>query len=694
MTNPSNTAIRITELDFVSIKENLKNFLRSQSEFADFDFEGSGMSVLLDILAYNTHYMAYYLNMTANEIFLDTAQLRSSVLSHAKMINYVPKSKTASESVVNIKVNVEPGEENGATTLVLDKYTRLLGADIDGINYPFVTMTTNTAVRSANTFTFGNVVIKQGEVVTQQFLMDSNNEKRMFEIPSANVDTSTISVVVFESTTNSYSESYTQATDITEINSESRVFFIEENNSLRYTVQFGDDILGKKPRNGNVISITYLDTQGELANKINRFTMVDNIGAFSSNIIVTGVSSSFGGSDKESIDDVKFNAPYFYTTQNRAVINSDYETLILKDYPNIDSVSVWGGEDNDPIVYGKVFISMKPKGNFVLTTQEKLKIINDIIRTRSVVTVTPEIVDPDFVYVVIIGTVYYNPTLTDKTSGEIEVLVKSAISDYSDEELNGFNSIFKKSKLQNFIDGADESITGSEITVYVQKRVELETFVSRNYTLNYNYSIKKGDFISRIFSEPAVKALDSAGVERDVLFEEAPNADTGILAIDVLDGGRNYSSVPTVIVSGDGAGAKAQAVIRNGQVVGINILDAGVNYTRADVIISGGGGSGARARVLIQAKYGKLRSYYFKENGEREILNENAGDIDYENGVITINSFTSLGIPSNPFYDDNVLVVNAPIEREILSTVRNRILDIDEDVASSIQIQVVPDTEL
>ena len=239
----ANTTLRVSELDFNSIRNNLKTFLNSQSEFTDYNFEGSGLSVLLDILAYNTYYNSYYLNMVANESFLDTAQVRQNILSQAKLINYIPTSKHAAEAMVNIRVTPTNSETTTLDSITIDKYTRLLGADIEGTNYPFVTINANTASKSNGSFYFPNVRIRQGEVITQQFSMTANNKTARFEIPSANIDTHTLTVTVQESSANSYTEEYLLSTDITGATANSRIYFIEENENLNYTVQFGDGVL-------------------------------------------------------------------------------------------------------------------------------------------------------------------------------------------------------------------------------------------------------------------------------------------------------------------------------------------------------------------------------------------------------------------------------------------------------------------
>ena len=392
----ANTTLRVSELDFNSIRNNLKTYLNSQTEFSDYNFEGSGLSVLLDILAYNTYYNSYYMNMIANESFLDTAQIRQNILSQAKLINYVPTSPHAAEAMVNIRVTPTGSENQIKDTLTLDKYTRLLGADIEGTSYPFVTLYSNTASKSGNSFYYPNVRIKQGEVITQQYLMGANNKTARFEIPSANVDVDTLTVTVQESASNSYTEEYLHSMDITTTTANSRVYFLEENENLNYTLQFGDGILGYRPKNGNIIITTYVDTQGAEANDVGKFNVIDPVaGLYTSNVRVATVTSSRTGADKEPIERIKLRAPQFYTAQNRCVTVRDYETILMKDYQHIDAVSIWGGEDNDPPVYGKVYISIKTKGYYTLSNLEKENIKNNLIKNKNVVTVTPVIIDPD-----------------------------------------------------------------------------------------------------------------------------------------------------------------------------------------------------------------------------------------------------------------------------------------------------------
>ena len=689
----ANSTTRVTELDFITIKNNLKNFLRSQSEFQDYDFDGAGLSVLLDILAYNTHYMGYYLNMAGNEMFLDTAQLRNSMVSHAKNLNYFPKSPQGALVKANVVVTPSVSETPNVNVLTLEKYTKFLARDVDGVNFPFVALYSNTVSKNNESFTYNNIMLKQGEVVTLQYQMDSTNLKRRFDIPSSNVDTSTLVITVQESASNTATIQYNLAEDITEVKSNTPVYFIEENNNQEYSIYFGDDVIGKKPKNGNIITVTFLESYGSIANNISTFYLSDAIGGlYNDNVSITAVDSSYGGTDKETIEQIRFRAPYYYTAQNRAVTKNDYETLITKDYTNIDAVSVWGGEDNDPPVYGKVYLSLKTKGNYALTNLEKEQIKDSLIRNRNVITVTPEIIDPEYVYIILKGTVNYNPTLTSSTASELNAFVKASILDYNDQELNTFNSTFRKSKLQSFIDNAEKSITGSDIDVYVQYRVQLDTTQAKSYNIPFNLPLQKGDFFNKMFTSPEVQSFDLNGVSRNIYFEEVPSSATGVESIQILDAGINYITVPTVTITGDGSGATATAVIRNGRISAINITNRGSNYTRAEVVISGGG-TGGRAIARLEATIGTVRSFYYKTNGEKEIISSDAGTIDYENGLITLKSFrTSTGTPVNRYYDTDVMTVNFPLEKEIITPLRNRILSIDENDPLAIQIEMVAES--
>jgi len=686
----ANTSLRIAELDFDSIKNNLKNYLRSQSEFQDFDFEGSGMSILLDLLAYNTHYMGYYLNMVGNESFLDTAQLRESMVSIGKLMNYVPASKKGASTKINITVTPAPGSEDiTAQAVTIDKYTKLLGADINGVNYPFVTIYSNSASKIAGSFNFANVVIKQGEVVTRQFEMDAQNTRRRFKLPSSNVDISTVAVSVQESSTNTSITVYNVYDDITLVKGSTAAYFIEEDTDLNYVVQFGDDIIGKKPKIGSIINITYLDTIGKGANSINVFTFTDKIGSrYSSNVIINSTAPTYGAADKESVEEIRFRAPYHYTAQNRAVTKLDYETLLLRDFPFINSISVWGGEDNDPVVYGKVYLSLKPTTNYILTTAQKEQIKENLIKSRNVLTIIPEIVDPDYEYITLLGKITYNPSKTGRTADQILTLVKAAISDYNNAELKSFNSIFRKSKLQQYMENAEPSITGSDIQIYLQKRQILNLGDTENIRIRYNLPLRRGDYISKLYTFPEVISKDLIDVSRSTFIEEVPESFTGVESISIENPGIRYTEMPTVTITGDGIGATALAKVVNGKISTIKITNKGTNYTRATVAINGGGGSEASATAVLEARKGTLRTFYYKDNGEKVIINSNAGTIDYDTGEIFLVAFTPVSLVANDYYPNDVLTFNTPSQSEIINPLRNRILQIDEGDPFALQLRV------
>ena len=692
----SNTAIRVSELDFDSIKTNLKEFLRSQNQFQDFDFEGSGMSVLLDLLAYNTHYMGYYLNMVANEMFIDTAQLRNSILSHAKLMNYQPTGTVSPTAIVNITVTPSINEDQDATTLTLPAYTTFLSESLDGISYQFMTTEADSAVKIGSSFTFSNVAIKQGELTALTYTVSPSNAKRRYTIPSATVDLDTIVVTVQESQGNTFTTAYTKAEDLTTITANSTVYFVEENpdSNGSYTLTFGDGVIGKALSNGNIIFVRYIDCQGSAANKANTFTLTTPISGYDDNVIVTAISSAAGGSEKETIEQIRKRAPIHYTVQNRAVTVDDFKSIITSDYPHIESVSVWGGEDNVPPIYGKIFISLNPEDGYEISLTEKERIVNEIISNRSVLTVIPEIVDPEFVYLLFVAKVNYDSNLTSYNEAELKELCRNAFIDYRDNSLRTFDSVYRNSALYRIIDAVDNSITSSEIGIYLQKRFEPTLGSTKNYELKFNTSLYKGSPTNRLYSFPAVTVQDINGIDRNVYFEEVPDSYSGIDSINVVNPGSDYTSTPTVTISGDGTGATATAKIVNGKLSAITIDNRGSNYTRATISITGGEGSGATAVAVLQNRVGDLRTYYYQSNGEKVIVNNQAGTIDYDEGIVYLTNFKPTAIIANENYPNDTVTINISPFNETIYPLRNRILELDVNDSSSIQITMVDENTL
>jgi hypothetical protein len=292
----------------------------------------------------------------------------------------------------------------------------------------------------------------------------------------------------------------------------------------------------------------------------------------------------------------------------------------------------------------------------------------------------------------VVGKVNYNPTLTTLSENQLQALVKAAIYDYNDNELSDFGAVFRKSKLQSYIEAADKSITGSDITIYMQKRVILNTSISTRYSINFAMPIRKGTFADRLYSFPEIFTFDGNAIERNTLFEEVLDSPSGINSISITNAGSSYETAPTVTISGDGAGATAVAKISNGKVTSIQIVNKGSDYTKATIEISGGGGSGATATALLENNYGTIRSFYYKTTGEKVTINSNAGTINYTTGLLTINSLLSSGAVENDFYLTDTVTFFAPIGAEIVQPLRNRIILVDDADAKSTQIQMVAES--
>ncbi|MBM3417400.1 MAG: hypothetical protein FJY17_00590, partial [Bacteroidetes bacterium] len=429
----ANARLNVTDLDFDQIKSNLKTYLQQQSTFQDYDFEGSGLSVLLDILAYNTHYNAYYLNMVANEAFLDTALLRDSVVSHAKTLGYVPHSTKASKAIVNVTVN-SGNTSPGSLTITRD--TGFSSSLIDGISYGFVVLEDVSVDKTGTEFYFDSLEIYEGVIANYDFTHSQlSNPKSVFTLPDENIDTTTILVSVSPNSGNSFSQVYTNSTDVFDVTSTSLVYFLQESKNNQYQIYFGDDVLGKALNDGAIVSVSYLVTKGPEANKSNAFVPNSSISGMTQ-ITVDVVNVSSGGALRESVDSIKFGAPAQFTTQNRLITFKDYESYIKKNYPSVDSLSIWGGEDETPPVYGKVFISLKPKENYYISETEKQRIIDNIIQPKAVVSIGVQIIDPQYLYLITDNYVEYDKKKTTQTTEALKTSIRNAILLYNNTNLN------------------------------------------------------------------------------------------------------------------------------------------------------------------------------------------------------------------------------------------------------------------
>ena len=414
--------IEITDLDFDTVKDNFKSFLSQQTQFTDYNFEGSGMSVLMDLLAYNTHYLAFHANMLANEMFIDTALTRASAVSHAKSLGYLPSSAKASTAIVDVTVSGVPTTQ---ATLVMAAGT-IFTTSVNDTSYQFVTIGDHTASNPAGSCVFNEVSIYEGTRVRYTYTVNSSNLEQQFVIPSAAVDTSTVIVSVQASSSDITTEVYTLNTDYATLDSTSLKYFLQEIEEGRYEVYFGDGVIGKKPTDGNIVILDYVVTSGSTADGASAFIAASTVGGYS-NVSTLASASSSGGGDSESVDSIKFNAPLKYAAQGRAVTPDDYKAIVPSVYSNIKSIQCWGGEDNDPPIYGRVYVAINPNTGTTLTTTTKNSIIASL-KNYNVASIVPVIVDPEVLYLVMGITAKYNSTVTEKSKSDIKIIEKYKMS--------------------------------------------------------------------------------------------------------------------------------------------------------------------------------------------------------------------------------------------------------------------------
>ena len=669
--------LRITELDFDTIKTNLKAFLQSQSEFTDYNFDGAGLSYLLDILAYNTHYQAYYLNMVANESFLDTAITRDSVVSSAKNLGYIPKSMTSAVATVNITV------DSGTTTpdiLTLPRGTTFLSNLIDGKSYNFVVRDTLNISKSNTSFVFENVDLYEGNFTSSTFVQNnSSNPKQVFTIPDNNIDTTSLQVVVTDVSSNTAAETYTLVTDATELSTTSPVYYIQEGIGGYFQIYFGGDNVGKSIPDGSIVTVSYIITNGSNPNGANVFTGAMPIGAYT-NYTVTTVNVASGGDSRETIQSIKNNAPLSFAAQNRLITSNDYKAVLSKEYPQASSIAVWGGEDEIPKVYGKVLVSIKPKTGYYISDSEKQRIINELILPKSVLSVKSDIIDPDYIFLRLSVEVKYNKNKTVLSSDALKNAIATTIYSYQVTDLDKFDGVFNTSPIIQNILAIDKSIVSCDINVRLSKKIDPTFNVKRTYTIQFGNKLLRGGIDSQLQSDEFY-VLDAGNTQRLVNLEEVPNSYTGIEKITITNPGYGYTEIPTVTITGDGSGATAVATIVNGKITEINVTDRGIGYTRAEVTISGNGKLGA-AIAVITAQTGILETYYFDSNLKKQVVDPEAGTIDYTNGIIVLNNLNIANTTSS----SNTLNISIESAEHYLKSTRNQILTIDDKDTTSIEV--------
>ena len=474
---------QVSNLDFEDIKAQLKEYLRGQSDFTDYDFEGSALSTLIDTLAYNTYYTAFNTNMVVNELFIDSATLRDNVVAIAKQLGYRPKSATAPTAYVSFTVTYSNPTTD--TELILKKGTGFI-ASYDNNIYQYVVTDDVKAQVANNVATFTNVEVKEGTQLVNTFTVNTSLKNQRFILDNQNIDTNTIRVKVFP-TGGSFSEPYLLADNILGVDSTSKVFFLDEIEDERYEILMGDGVLGKKLENNARIEVSYITTAGPESNGVRTFVfsgVLENPNGVSPNGFTTNITSttaSAGGEEIESTQKIKYTAPKAYGTQDRAVTAQDYEAIVRQIYPATSDIIIFGGEDQVPPEYGKVFISLKPKDASYLTSLTKQSIVADL-KKYIVASVEPKLVDPSILYVELTSKIYYNGSATDQTPAQIRDKVIGGVQSYLDtSDTEKFNGKFRHSKMVGVIDDADRSINSNLTEVTMRK----DFYPSLNSTFYY-----------------------------------------------------------------------------------------------------------------------------------------------------------------------------------------------------------------
>ena len=427
MATVKSSQVNITDLDFDNISKNLKNYLKGQSTLKDYDFEGSNISLLIDLLAYSSHVSAFNANMVASELFLDTAQIRKNVVSRAKEIGYTPTSATASMATIDLQVNNPLIGGNTPTSLTLNRGHKFKTV-FDGMNYPYVLLETQTITPLNGVFKFEDLKIYQGTMNSDIFAYNGQIQNQRFPLTEELVDTSSITVTV--QSTGGSSSAWSRSTDISAVDSDSKVWYVQENDQGLFEVYFGDGVVSAEPLDGDTITISYLVTNEVHTDGSSIFAMTDSVGGNMDVTLLTKINSS-GGKDKESVESIKFAGSKFYTSQNRLVTVDDYKSKLQTLYPGADSISIWGGEDNDPPQYGKIFIAIKPSQTINKLTSSEKVILKEKLRTLNMLTVRPELVDADVIDILVTTNFKYNPRATTKTVSELETLVRKFHNHYT-----------------------------------------------------------------------------------------------------------------------------------------------------------------------------------------------------------------------------------------------------------------------
>ncbi len=493
----ANTSISLVNLDFDTLKASLKTYLKNQSLFQDYDFDGSNMSVLLDILSYNTYLNTFYLNMVASEMFIDSAQLRNSVISIAKALNYTPRSAKSSKALLNLTF-----AQSGLQSFEIPEGTRFTGKNSNG-SYTFVTNETLTLYPSNGVFSAANVAIYEGLTVQDTFIYDSSVEGQRFILSNELINTDSILVGVTED--NGLTPlSYIKATNLFDLKANSQIYFVQATEDTKYEIVFGDNTFGRKPKDGAVISCSYYVTSGNAANKCTNFILDDNLGSYNgygSAIIPSIVVSatSYGGAEAESIEEIRYRAPRNFQTQERAITTDDFKNLILQNYQDIKTAHVYGGETiSGTPTFGKVYIAPATFTGEFLSDAEKSD-IESYLSDKCTLGITPVVVNPDYLYIISEITAKYDANQTTSSPADISTSIKTAVTNFNQEQLNDFNKEFRFSRFETTVNAADTSISSNETKISLKKSVNIIQNTSVFISVNFRNSISPGSLFSSEF---------------------------------------------------------------------------------------------------------------------------------------------------------------------------------------------------
>jgi hypothetical protein len=494
MATPSRQTLNVTELDFDAIKENIKTYFKTaDSQFKDWDYVGSGLNQLLDVLAYNTHYNAMLAHMALNETFIDSAQLRSSVVSNAKLIGYIPRSKASAAASLTVSFN---GNNQSQSYITLPRGSNFK-TSLNGKTYVFLNLDELiiNLDAEANTYT-KTIEVRQGSIETKRFQVNNVSEKLTYQIDDDNIDVSTLIVRVYNSTAQQTADIYTLFTEanIGSINNASQIYFLTENVYGKYQIEFGNNIFGKRPNNLSIIEIEYLTTAGADCNGALSFQYISSLPTGTIGILpIVTVNKATGGNSKEDIESIRFNAPNSFVSQNRAVTADDYKTIITAKFPSTQSIAVWGGEDNDPPQYGKAFICVKPKDALYLTAAQKAEILN-IVKYKKVLSITPEFVDPEYINLSLDVLFKYNSSKTNLSKGELEGKIYTTVKEFDAAYLESFDGVFRHSALLKTIDTYSPAILNSLVRVYVSKSFVVDPQNASKNIIYYNTRLTNDEY--------------------------------------------------------------------------------------------------------------------------------------------------------------------------------------------------------